>query len=87
MPIKSVAMEFMQNAGPDIYYPATLTISISVDGSNYEQVYRQEQPEVKDGLQFKTWQWNGKKRARYIHVVGTQPRSNMWIFTDEIIVK
>jgi hexosaminidase len=87
MPIKSVAMEFMQNAGPDIYYPATLTISLSADGSNYEQVYRQEQPEVKDGLQFKTWQWNGKKRARYIHVVGTQPRSNMWIFTDEIIVK
>ena len=86
-PIQSISMGFMQNAGPDIYYPGTLTISLSTDGSNYEQVYRHEQPELNDGLQFQTWQWKGKKTARYIHVVGTQPRSNMWIFTDEIIVK
>jgi len=86
--ISSVGMDFIQNAGPDIYLPAWLIIEASDDGVNYRQIYRRDSDkDTKRGLSFHTWQWTGSERARYLHVIATSHDHRSWIFTDEIIVR
>jgi len=86
--IHTVAMDFIQNAGPDIYLPAWMTIEVSTDGVHYRQLYRQSSPkDTRRGLSFHTWQWNGNDQARYVRVTATSHDHRSWIFTDEIVIK
>ena len=85
--IRSISMEFMQNASPDIYLPASLTYTVSDDGQHFRQLWQHEEPkQTKPGLTFHTWEWKGHARARYIRVQGSSHDRNAWIFTDEIVI-
>lgn len=88
MQINSITMEFVQNAGPDIYLPAQFVIRSSNDGKQWEERYRKSsKKDQRQGLSFHTWGWTGTARARYLHIIASSHDDNSWIFTDEVIVK
>ena len=86
--ISSVSMDFMHNAGPDIYLPALLVIECSDDGKQWQEIYRQRsEKNLRPGLSYHTWQWTGKARTRYLRILASSHDNRSWIFTDEVIVK
>ena len=88
MEIERVSMDFMQNAGPDIYLPALLVIECSNDRKHWHELYRQtSEKDLRRGLSFHTWQWSGKTKTRYLRILASSHDRRSWIFTDEVIVK
>ena len=86
--ISSVSMDFMQNAGPDIYLPALLGIEGSNDGKRWQELHRQtSKKDLRRGLSYHTWQWNGKAKTRYLRILASSHDNRSWIFTDEVIVR
>lgn len=86
--ISSVSMDFMQNAGPDIYLPALLVIEGSNDGKHWQELHRQTSvKDLRRGLSYHTWQWNGKAKTRYLRILASSHDNRSWIFTDEVIVR
>lgn len=86
--IEHVSMDFMQNAGPDIYLPALWVIECSDDGKNWRELSRQTcAKDLRRGLSFHTWQWNGSTKARYLRIMASSHDNRSWIFTDEVIVE
>ena len=86
--ISSVSMDFMQNAGPDIYLPGVLVIECSNDGKHWQELHRQtSEKDLRRGLSFHTWQWNGKAKTRYLRILASSHDNRSWIFTDEVIVR
>ena len=84
----SVSMDFVQNAGPDIYLPALFVIKSSNDGKQWQERYRKtSKKDERQGLSFNTWQWTGKAEARFLHIIASSHDENSWIFTDEVIVR
>ncbi len=84
--ISSVATDFMQSCGPEIYFPGEYRISVSDNGTDFTEVYRQTY-EVKktDMPEFKYLTWKGSSQARYVRV---QAKAGYgWVFADEIVVK
>lgn len=85
---KKIYANFMQSDGAWIYFPHTLSISISKDGQTYQSLYHKEFPtEALDVVEFRAIGWNGKDKARYIRLQGTTAKRGDWIFLDEIVVK
>ena len=88
MDIESVSMDFMQNAGPDIYLPALLVIECSNDRKVWKELHHQtSEKDLRRGLSFHIWQWQGKTKTRYLHILASSHDRRSWIFTDEVIVK
>ena len=86
--INSISMDFMQNAGPDIYLPALWVIECSNDGKRWQELYRQtSKKDERRGLSFHTWKWMGKTKTRYLHIIASSHDDRSWIFTDEVIVE
>ncbi len=86
--ISSVSMDFMQSAGPDIYLPGLLVIECSNDGKHWQELHRQtSEKDLRRGLSFHTWQWNGKAKTRYLRILASSHDNRSWIFTDEVIVR
>lgn len=86
--IKSVSADFMQMCIPDVWFPAAVTISTSVDGVNFNELQRIEHNVVRDeGLSFKKYAWNGTATARYIRYKAECGTQGGWLFTDEIVIK
>ena len=86
--INSICMDFMQNAGPDIYLPALFVIECSDDGKHWEELYRRtSEKDLRRGLSFHTWQWTGSCRTRYLRILASSHDNRSWIFTDEVIVQ
>ena len=86
--ISSVSMDFMQNAGPDIYLPALLVIEGSNDGKHWQELHRQtSEKDLRRGLSYHTWQWDGKAKTRYLRILASSHDNRSWIFTDEVIVR
>lgn len=84
--VKYVGADFMQLCGPDVWMPCKVIISASTDGTNFETLAEIEHEVVRDsGLSFKTFDWNGDTRARYIRYQALAEHGVL--FTDEIIVK
>lgn len=87
-PIHSIAADFMQICGPDVYMPATVVISVSNDGTNYTELKRIEHEVVKDdGVSFLNFGWEGEATARYIRYKADYGQFGGFLFTDEIVVK
>ena len=87
-PISRIGMDFVQNASPYIYLPATLTISVSTDGQHFRQLWQQvSAKDTTPGLAFHTWAWQGVATARYIRIQGSAHDADSWIFTDEVVVE
>lgn len=86
--IGSIGADFMQAAGPEVFLPAEVIISVSDDGKNFTELKRDtHQVSREPGFAFANHTWTGKTTARYVRY---QARSGKelggWIFTDEIVV-
>ena len=86
--IGSIGADFMQAAGPEVFLPAEVIISVSDDGQKFKRLKRAKHKVSREpGFAFENHTWKGKTKARYIRV---QARSGKelggWIFTDEIVV-
>lgn len=87
--VRSVACDFYQAVGPEIFYPSEYVVSLSVDGTNFTEVHRQKfdykntiQPEITN------YAWKGKAHeARYVRVQALPSIKGGWVFVDEVVVK
>lgn len=87
--IKSVAMHFMQQPGPGIFFPGSFKVLLSDNGKNYREVghlinYEDTQDPK---LKFKTFEIKLDKpmMARYVKIIASNPMQG-YLFTDEIII-
>lgn len=87
--IHSIAADFMQICGPDVYMPAKVIISASTDGKNYTTLAEIDHKVVKDDeVSFKNFGWQGETKARYIRYQAIANAEHGGIqFVDEIVVK
>lgn len=86
--LHSIAADFMQMTGPEVFLPAEVIISVSDDGVEFKELIRHTQEVNRDTpIAFKNFAWGGHVRARYIRyqaLAGAKYAG--WIFTDEIVV-
>ncbi len=88
MKISSVAADFMQCCGPEIFFPSRYTVQLSTDGTNFTDVLDKEYESEKTDLpEIKMYAWKGSSTARYIRVKAKPSTFGGWIFCDEIVVK
>lgn len=87
--ISSVACDFMQACGPEIYYPSAYKVSVSTDGQHFTEVYNYTEQSAKTVQpNVRTYAWRGKSvQARYVRVQAKPSTFGGWIFVDEVVVK
>lgn len=91
--ISEVTVGSIENQGPGIYFPIQVTVFISNDGENYQEVgsvnrdyAKNTASELKDFvIEFK------EQNARYVKVVATNLKKtpnggDVWLFIDEILI-
>ena len=79
---------FMQAAGPGVFMPDSVVVSLSDDGVQFEKAVSIKNDVPKEILEQTFKKFSGsldKKTARYVHVVAHNPNGD-FIFTDEIII-
>ena len=86
--IRSVACNFMQACGAEIYYPSVFRVSVSTDGRQFSELSNERFPFSADEQQgVRTLCWKGRAvRARYIRIQALPTAHGGWVFTDEIVV-
>lgn len=86
--IHSIAADFMQVCGPEVFLPATVTISVSNDGKEFKQLKHVEHKVVKDDkVTFTNFGWEGETKARYVRYQATSGEFGGFLFTDEVVVR
>ncbi len=87
--IRSVAAAFMQVVGAEVFLPASVTISVSDNGTDFTVLKHQTFEVTKEiPIQFTDISWEGEAKGRYIRYQAQAGKEfGGWIFTDEIIVK
>lgn len=87
--IHSIAADFMQVTGAEVYLPASVTISISSDGTNFTELLQKEHAvDMEQPMCFDRVGWKGTASARYIRYQARATKEHGgWVFTDEIVVK
>lgn len=88
-PIHSVAVDFMQICGPEVFMPERVVISVSNDGKEFTQLAEIKHEVVRDdAVTFKNFGWEGEASARYIRYQAlASDKFGGVLFTDEIVVK
>lgn len=88
-PIHSVAADFMQICGPEVFMPERVVISVSNDGKEFTQLAAIKHEVVRDdAVTFKNFGWEGEASARYIRYQAlASDKFGGVLFTDEIVVK
>lgn len=88
-PIHSVAADFMQICGPEVFMPERVVISVSNDGKEFTQLAEIKHEVVRDdAVTFKNFGWEGESSARYIRYQAlASDKFGGVLFTDEIVVK
>lgn len=88
-PIHSVAADFMQICGPEVFMPERVVISVSNDGKEFTQLAEIKHEVVSDdAVTFKNFGWEGEASARYIRYQAlASDKFGGVLFTDEIVVK
>ena len=86
--IRSVGADFMQVAGPEVFLPAEVIVSASLDGVEFAELAHLDNVVSKDSaICFRNYGWKGEARARYIRYQARADKNiGGWIFTDEIVV-
>lgn len=86
--IHSVAADFLQVAGAEVYTPLNVELLVSDDGTHFKPVWA-EHREVDTTIPFSivNQQWRGKEKARYVRLKALSGDKGGWIFTDEVVVK
>lgn len=88
--IKEIAVNFMQQVGPWIWFPEYVDIAVSEDGKNFKNIKHidNDVPRDTEGTIIKNFGFNGDVSARYIRYTAHQkPLDGAYMFTDEITVK
>lgn len=85
--LNDFSMRFMQDIGPGIFMPGSVTINLSSDGKNYGDaiVINNDIPNDKKGIILKDFTTKLSSTARYVKVNVTNV-SGGFIFADEIVV-
>ncbi|MBA6153236.1 glycoside hydrolase family 20 protein [Gelidibacter maritimus] len=93
MAIHEVGVGTLENQGPSIYFPTSVTVSVSDDGKNFKEVGTIERAFAKNpSSDLKTFNIEFEEQsARYVKVVATVLKSvpkggHAWLFVDEIII-
>ncbi len=85
MKLRSVSVGFMQMCGPEIFFPASFTVSVSSDGVDFMELHHQETPVVKSTTtEVRTDSWKGRAEGRYVRIQAPAGEFGGWIFADEI---
>ncbi len=86
--ISSVAADFTQSCGAEIYFPSNYAVQLSTDGTNFTDAFNQNYESAKTDLpEMRMYTWKGSAKARYIRVKAKPSAFGGWIFCDEVIVK
>ena len=87
--IRSISADFIQVVGPEVFLPAEVIISVSTDGTDYQELTRiSHQVDKADAIVFKNYGWQGETKARYIRYQARAGKEfGGWVFTDEIVVQ
>ena len=88
-PIHSVAADFMQICGPEVFMPERVVISVSNDGKEFTQLAEIKHEVVRDdAVTFKNFVWEGEASSRDIRYQAlASDKFGGVLFTDEIVVK
>ncbi len=88
MRLRSVSVGFMQMCGPEIFFPASFTVSVSDDGVDFAELHHQETPVVKSTTtQVRTDSWKGRAYGRYVRIQARSGEFGGWIFADEVVIR
>lgn len=88
MPISEVSAHFMQFAGPEIFSPASVAVSVSADDADYQMLYEQNfEVDASKPYFIQPYGWKGSTQARYIRFKATSGQYGGWLFTDEVVVR
>ena len=87
--IRSISADFIQVVGPEVFLPAEVIISVSTDGTDYQELTRiSHRVDRADAIVFKNYGWQGETKARYIRYQARAGKEfGGWVFTDEIVVQ
>ena len=87
-PLSSISADFMQICGPGVFMPSEIIISVSNDDEVFTELCHIENEVIRDdAVSFKTFEWKGKTKARYIHYQALRSHHGGFLFLDEIVVK
>lgn len=85
---KSVAMDFMQMCGPEIYYPEDFIVTVSDDGEHFTELGRMHHDSKKTvNPDVLTFMVKRSAKARFIRLQATPSAFGGWLFADEVVVK
>ena len=87
-PVSEVSAHFMQFAGPEIFSPASVAVSVSADDADYQMLYEQNfEVDASKPYFIQPYGWKGSTQARYIRFKATSGQYGGWLFTDEVVVR
>ena len=89
-PIRVIEVNFMQQAGPWIWFPEYVDIYMSEDGENWRNVKHidNDVPRDTEGLLIQNFGFEGDENCRYIRYTAHQlPKEGAYMFIDEIKIK
>ena len=94
MPIQEVVLGTLENQGPGIYFPTSVTVFVSNDGKNYKEVGVEKRAYAKNpSFDLKDFKVSFEKQtARYVKVFAKNLKKSpkgggVWLFVDEILIK
>ncbi len=80
-----VSVGFMQMCGPEIFFPASFTVSVSDNGVDFMEISHLETPVVKNTTtEVRSYAWDGEACGRYVRIQAPSGEFGGWIFADEI---
>ncbi len=87
--VRSVACDFLQSVGAEIYFPSSFRVSLSADGETFTEVHNAPfLPHSDPRPAVRTEQWKSRpRRARYVRVEATPDARGGWVFADEVVVR
>ncbi len=88
--IKEIEVNFMQQAGPWIWFPEYVDIYMSEDGETWRKVKHidNDVPRDTEGMLIKNFGFTGDETCRYIRYTAHQlPKQGAYMFIDEIKIK
>lgn len=88
IPVRYIGGTFMQIAGPGVFLPERVDISVSLDGETYEHVATvcNDVPIKADFLLFKTFDAVCSTRARFVRYHAYRSTMKGFLFLDEVVV-
>lgn len=85
--IRTVSADFMQFCGPEIFFPASIVLCMSDDGTTWSELCRESTEVSREKDYFiRPFAWRGEAFARYVRLQAKAGTFGGWVFTDEIVI-